>query len=1008
MNWAFEFFNRKSFYIFFISLALFPFFSKAESLTNVAGVTFQQFPVDRQLYPRNVFSNRANIVIAGEVQSWSGHNGVKVVLRQNGVILQEFNRTLNYSAGRASFNFNIEIEAGLTNYDFEFYGTNDNQQTLERTVSEVVVGDVYIINGQSNAQARAAAHPDDLHPFLRSYNDEWGWNLINFSFPGEWGARIGRQIIEEQGIPVAIFNEAEGSRKIDYFLRNDSNITAGNYGRLFNRLTQAGVRENVRAAFWFQGETDGWQTSIEQYKAAFTDLFTDWSNDYNIENAYLFQLRYESCTHPRPDVLEAQRQIADELNDVAILSSNNAIHDGCHFDYYGGYQVLGDRMYRLMSRDLYGGTSFEVASPDIVSAALNNNSLVIQVSETNALASVGYPWADFVLEGNSNAFIIGGSVSGNQITLQLNGNTDGISGISYLGHSGGANDWITNSVGVGILSFFNAEVDNSSGNNDPGDGGSEMVDLELSFTTENAEYEIYDFVNLQITVSNKGSVNAQNVVVKYVLPEVLAFSETDGDYSSWNNLWRVGTVAAGGSHTLNLRLFTLTENEEIENFAQVNEMDQQDVDSSPGNDNNNVADEDDEALLVLGQVDNNDSDSGGGDHGGDPGDDPVSNGVDLELNLSTNSDGFEIYKHVLISLQVQNKGDQTATNIEIDVPIPNLTSYSDHSTERGNYSAWNGQWKLDELGAGESITLELDLFTLTGNEDLNLYAEVAEMDQPDMDSSPGNGGGDVSEDDETLLILSPDGGTSGGGGGGDPEPQNGVDLTLSIVADKNDFIIYEDLIFTLTLENNGNETASDVEVEFPIPNDVSYVNHSVSEGDYNAWREVWRVGTLAPGETRIMELTLFTLTEDGSLTFFAQVSSLAETDIDSSPDNASPGNVSEDDEVSLTLDNAAGLRSLPEASVVQIDQFRRLTVSEVFPNPSTDQVNLRITSNTEMVTQLQIFNARGTLVNNAKIDIEEGFNEVELNIMDYPTGLYFVLFETGTKHDPIYFVKQRL
>ena len=84
--------------------------------------------------------------------------------------------------------------------------------------------------------------------------------------PGQWGGRFAKRMIEEQKIPIAIFNQAVGGQQITFYLRNDAAPIAGNYGTLLLRLAAAGLKGSVRAAFWFHGEADGWQTTTEDYK----------------------------------------------------------------------------------------------------------------------------------------------------------------------------------------------------------------------------------------------------------------------------------------------------------------------------------------------------------------------------------------------------------------------------------------------------------------------------------------------------------------------------------------------------------------------------------------------------------------------------------------------------------------------------------------------------------------------------------------------------------------------
>jgi len=181
-------------------------------------------------------------------------------------------------------------------------------------------------------------------------------------------------------------------------------------------------------------------------------------NDYNIEMAYIFQIRSMSCSHPNPFILEAHRQLGAEWENIGIMSSSNANHDGCHFTYENGYQDLGDRLYRLIGRDLYGMDLDGVMAPDILQAYYSQeDEITLEIRHSDNLQLIGFPWADFKLEGSTIA-VTNGIVLGDRIILNLAGAPTEEVNVTYLTHPGDAPHWITNSIGVGLLSFYNIPV----------------------------------------------------------------------------------------------------------------------------------------------------------------------------------------------------------------------------------------------------------------------------------------------------------------------------------------------------------------------------------------------------------------------------------------------------------------------------------------------------------------------------------------------------------------------
>jgi hypothetical protein len=445
----------------------FLFFS-AFNMLQAQNINFTSFPKSLQLFPREVRTNQANIVCAGSALRVSGYTKLKLkVLREN-VLQTEQEQILTFNAaGTAAFSFQYTLLAELANYSFQILGINaTGLETEIRRAEKVVAGDVYIINGQSNAQAYVAAMPEDFDEFSRSYvlgsGFGTGWVAVQYSNAGHWAGHFAKRAVRELGIPVATFNGSEGGQAIKYYLKSDTSLRpVNNYFALKNRLDSAGIRgRGVRAAFWFHGETDGWETSVEDYSSRFSNLHAAWKADYGIEQSYIFQVRWRSCTHPSPRVFEAQRQLARKNNDIFTISTLNADHDGCHFAYQNGYRVLGERLYRLVAKNLYQRPLLRTASPDVERAYWNDSTTIVVRFKTDTIKAIGFPWLDFRLEGNTeNAQIQTGRAVGNEIFIKVTPSRVRPKGITYLSRPGNEPHWLVDAQGLGVLTFFNETID---------------------------------------------------------------------------------------------------------------------------------------------------------------------------------------------------------------------------------------------------------------------------------------------------------------------------------------------------------------------------------------------------------------------------------------------------------------------------------------------------------------------------------------------------------------------
>ncbi len=70
-----------------------------------------------------------------------------------------------------AYAFTVPIAAGLVTYKVEFGTTTGATDTPTQTVTDLVCGDAYLIEGQSNALATDNAAPADTNtsPWIRSY-----------------------------------------------------------------------------------------------------------------------------------------------------------------------------------------------------------------------------------------------------------------------------------------------------------------------------------------------------------------------------------------------------------------------------------------------------------------------------------------------------------------------------------------------------------------------------------------------------------------------------------------------------------------------------------------------------------------------------------------------------------------------------------------------------------------------------------------------------------------------
>jgi hypothetical protein len=455
---------------------------------KIPTVAFVHCPKPLQLYPRSLGTTQANVLIQGAVTS-SDCTQISVSVTRSGVAYTNLMQSLTYTAGQAEFSFSVPIVAELADYDFTVQVIRDSIDYTVATVTNVVAGDVFLINGQSNAEARSfnGSANGNQSNWLRSYGcrsstnsyvqADATWHLAEgdaWHGPGavgQWGLRMGRMLVESNAIPVCIINHAEGGQPISYFQRNDSDpddLTA-NYGQLLYRVRQASLTNAVRAILWYQGESDNGNGIV--HENGFLEMYRRWLSDYPaVEKVYVCQLHVgcgQFVSVWPAELRNRQRLWPDTYSNIVVMSTTGLpqrTEDYCHYAYDTGYRVLGEQLSRLVLRDLYGATQpSQIAPPNIEFAYFSdptgtNVTIVTRNSEDQLTLDSGAR-ADFRLEGGvlTNVTVLAANASGNVIQLTFSMDARLATGISYSGHIGGA-PYITNSLGIGLLSFHNQPI----------------------------------------------------------------------------------------------------------------------------------------------------------------------------------------------------------------------------------------------------------------------------------------------------------------------------------------------------------------------------------------------------------------------------------------------------------------------------------------------------------------------------------------------------------------------
>jgi PKD repeat protein len=459
-------------------------------------VVMSNFPAYYKFYPRDA-SDSAIVKFDGKAIS-AKYDSVKLDVYKDDTLWKSFGQLLSYSAGAAYFSFKPKIKAGLYEYSFKLHLKNSSTDTLVGYRKDVVCGDVYMVDGQSNT-VFVYATSNYTNEFVRTFGSNTGggngdptdtfWNKANGSSwlyytICSWGIKMAQMLKEKEKMPICVVNQGVGGTTVGFHLEDTTNPTnlIYNYGRLLYRMQKAGIQNAVKAIFWYQGESN----SIYYYSQQFHTLYREWKKTYlGFKHFYMMQIHTGCNSGNAAEVREFDRAITDTLGNATTVSTTNLPgHDLDHCHYYeSGYDSLGVHLFRLVNKDFYNSPdTLNVRSPNVKKVFYTDSTykeIGILFREKNA----GLSWTKDVTQilnsGKAfrfnirHAFYLDDSfdrvnsviVSGDTLKLKLKSPLR-YSRINYIPDTYYENTatyyegpWLINKRQIGALTFFHFPID---------------------------------------------------------------------------------------------------------------------------------------------------------------------------------------------------------------------------------------------------------------------------------------------------------------------------------------------------------------------------------------------------------------------------------------------------------------------------------------------------------------------------------------------------------------------
>ncbi len=291
-----------------------------------------------------------------------------------------------------------------------------------------------------------------------------------------------------------------------------------------------------------------------------------------------------------------------------------------------------------------------------------------------------------------------------------------------------------------VIEHNEKDTDSTPGNNVPEEDdqdsatvtASPLIDVELDKSVVPAAVRVGEEATFTVVVQNKGPQDATGVVVEDRLPEGLTFvsaSVDTGTFDDTSLTWTIGDLDVGDSVTMTL-VATVDEVGSFTNVAEVMEHNEEDKDSTPGNNLPEEDDQDDATVVAT--------------------PDPI---IDVYLEKSVEEPNVLVGETAEFTILVGNDGPDDATGVVVEDRLPEGLSYVSASVSAGSFEEDTLTWTIGDLAVGATVSMDLVVRVDEYQETFENIAEVMEHNEQDSDSTPGNN--KPEEDDQDSAIIFP-------------------------------------------------------------------------------------------------------------------------------------------------------------------------------------------------------------------------------------------------------------
>ena len=203
----------------------------------------------------------------------------------------------------------------------------------------------------------------------------------------------------------------------------------------------------------------------------------------------------------------------------------------------------------------------------------------------------------------------------------------------------------------------------------------------------------------------------------------------------------------------------------------------------------------------------------------------ISPQVNLEITKDSDRDSYFVGDIATYTITVKSLGTD-AHNVKIDEILPEGMEIDSYTASKGEFG--DNVWYIETLESKSSETLTVKV-KLTTN---GTFTNVVNVTSVENDTDPSD-----NVANKTITV------------------KNYVDLTLTKTASNKKIVVGEEVIWTITVTNNGILNATGVHVTDKLPKSLKYLSYTSSKGRYSPDAGIWDIGDVEVNETVTLNIT---------------------------------------------------------------------------------------------------------------------------------------------------------